>query len=104
VSARDPLAPAEVRDHVDTLAAILFDCVDGGASVSYMDPFTLVGPGFLATLAEGGRHLEDTASAKRRSHRSGSGSTCQLVPTLRSCRRGQRLGDLPTGSFFMAAG
>jgi hypothetical protein len=44
VSARDPLAPAEVRDHVDTLAAILFDCVDGGPSVSYMGPFTLVGP------------------------------------------------------------
>jgi len=73
VSARDPLAPAEVRDHVDTLAAILFDCVDGGASVSYMDPFTLVGPGFLATAAKGvtpgGLHLDTTASAKRRSLR-----------------------------------
>jgi ribosomal protein S18 acetylase RimI-like enzyme len=28
------------REHLDGLAAVLFDCVDGGASVSYMAPFT----------------------------------------------------------------
>jgi ribosomal protein S18 acetylase RimI-like enzyme len=31
----------EVEAHVDGLAAVLEDCVSGGASVSYMDPFTL---------------------------------------------------------------
>lgn len=30
----------EVRDHLDGLAAVLADCVAGGASVSYMAPFT----------------------------------------------------------------
>lgn len=34
------LDPAEARTHLDGLAAVLFDCVDGGASVSYMAPFT----------------------------------------------------------------
>jgi GNAT superfamily N-acetyltransferase len=32
------LGPGE---HVDELAAVLYDCVDGGASVGYMAPFTL---------------------------------------------------------------
>jgi GNAT superfamily N-acetyltransferase len=31
----------EVEAHVDGLAAVLHDCVAGGASVSYLDPFTL---------------------------------------------------------------
>ena len=30
----------DVRDHLDALAAVLVDCVEGGASVSYMAPFT----------------------------------------------------------------
>jgi GNAT superfamily N-acetyltransferase len=30
----------EVRDSVGALADVLFDCVDAGASVSFMDPFT----------------------------------------------------------------
>ena len=30
----------EVRTHLDALAAVLADCVAGGASVSYMAPFT----------------------------------------------------------------
>ena len=31
---------AEVREHLDALAAVLHDCVAGGASVSYMAPFS----------------------------------------------------------------
>jgi GNAT superfamily N-acetyltransferase len=34
------LAPAEVRLQLDALAAVLHDCVAGGASVSYLDPFS----------------------------------------------------------------
>lgn len=34
------LVPAEVREHLDALAAVLHDCVSGGASVSYMWPFS----------------------------------------------------------------
>ena len=30
----------DLRDHLDALAAVLVDCVEGGASVSYMAPFT----------------------------------------------------------------
>jgi GNAT superfamily N-acetyltransferase len=30
----------DVRDHLDALAAVLVDCVEGGASVSFMAPFT----------------------------------------------------------------
>ena len=33
------LHPPELREHLDGLARVLFDCVDGGASVSYMAPF-----------------------------------------------------------------
>jgi GNAT superfamily N-acetyltransferase len=35
------LTAADVHDHVDGLAEVLFDCVAGGASVSYMEPFGL---------------------------------------------------------------
>jgi GNAT superfamily N-acetyltransferase len=31
---------ADVRGHLDALAAVLVDCVEGGASVSFMAPFT----------------------------------------------------------------
>jgi GNAT superfamily N-acetyltransferase len=31
----------EPHEHVDELAAVLHDCVDGGASVGYMAPFSL---------------------------------------------------------------
>jgi len=34
------LEPTEVRVYLDGLAAVLADCVAGGASVSYMAPFT----------------------------------------------------------------
>jgi GNAT superfamily N-acetyltransferase len=34
------LGAQEARAHLDALAAVLVDCVDGGASVSYMAPFT----------------------------------------------------------------
>jgi GNAT superfamily N-acetyltransferase len=33
------LDASELDDHVDGLAAVLADCVAGGASVSYMEPF-----------------------------------------------------------------
>ncbi|HET9289224.1 MAG TPA: GNAT family N-acetyltransferase [Gaiella sp.] len=34
------LGVGDLRDHLDALAAVLVDCVEGGASVSYMAPFT----------------------------------------------------------------
>lgn len=34
------LAPAEVEEQLDALAGVLCDCVSGGASVSYMAPFS----------------------------------------------------------------
>lgn len=34
------LAAPELREHLDGLAAVLADCVAGGASVSYMAPFS----------------------------------------------------------------
>jgi GNAT superfamily N-acetyltransferase len=34
------LEGAELDAHLDALAAVLHDCVDGGASVSYMAPFS----------------------------------------------------------------
>jgi GNAT superfamily N-acetyltransferase len=34
------LDPAEVREQLDALAAVVVDCVEGGASVSYMAPFS----------------------------------------------------------------
>jgi GNAT superfamily N-acetyltransferase len=34
------LAPAEAREQLDALAGVLADCVAGGASVGYMEPFT----------------------------------------------------------------
>lgn len=45
VSAKDEveirrLAATEIAEHVDALAAVLVDCVAGGASVSYMAPFS----------------------------------------------------------------
>ena len=51
----------EVREQLDALAAVLHDCVDGGASVSYMAPFSLEDArsafeGFVAE-AEQGRRL-----------------------------------------------
>ena len=34
------LAPAEAREQLDALAAVLADCVEGGASVGYLAPFS----------------------------------------------------------------
>jgi GNAT superfamily N-acetyltransferase len=34
------LSADEVRESLGSLADVLFDCVEGGASVSFMDPFT----------------------------------------------------------------
>jgi GNAT superfamily N-acetyltransferase len=35
------LAPGEAREQLDALARVLADCVEGGASVGYMAPFSL---------------------------------------------------------------
>jgi GNAT superfamily N-acetyltransferase len=56
------LEAAEAREHVDGLAAVLRDCVDGGASVSYMAPFSLADArsameGFIDDVEAGGRLL-----------------------------------------------
>jgi ribosomal protein S18 acetylase RimI-like enzyme len=55
------LGSDELAAHLDGLAAVLADCVDGGASVSYMAPFSLeqareAFAGFVAD-AEQGRRL-----------------------------------------------
>src|SRR5580765_8040230 len=55
------LGASELRSHLDRLAAVLADCVDGGASVSYMAPFPheqarAAFEGFVAD-AEQGRRL-----------------------------------------------
>src|SRR5215203_2322443 len=55
------LDEAETRERLDALAAVLHDCVAGGASVSYMAPFSLDDArdafvGFVAE-AEQGRRL-----------------------------------------------
>lgn len=34
------LDPAGIHEHLDALAAVLVDCVEGGASVSYLAPFS----------------------------------------------------------------
>jgi ribosomal protein S18 acetylase RimI-like enzyme len=55
------LDPTEVRGHLDGLAAVVVDCVEGGASVSYLAPFSLddaraaVEP--MVAEAEAGRRL-----------------------------------------------
>jgi GNAT superfamily N-acetyltransferase len=54
------LQPGELREHVDGLAAVLHDCVAGGASVSYMEPFSPddardAFAGFAAEAEEGRR-------------------------------------------------
>ena len=54
------LAPVEVYEQLDALACVLFDCVDGGASVSYMAPFShedarRAFEGFAAEAEQGGR-------------------------------------------------
>jgi GNAT superfamily N-acetyltransferase len=55
------LGVTEVREQLEALAAVLHDCVEGGASVSYMAPFSLEDArrafdGFVAE-AEQGRRL-----------------------------------------------
>jgi GNAT superfamily N-acetyltransferase len=56
------LAATEARAQLDDLAAVLFDCVDGGASVSYMAPFSheqarSAFEGFVAEVEQGNRLL-----------------------------------------------
>jgi GNAT superfamily N-acetyltransferase len=56
------LGAAEVRAHLDGLAAVLADCVEGGASVSYMAPFSqeqarAAFEGFAAEMEQGRRLL-----------------------------------------------
>ena len=64
------LHPPELRERLDALAAVLHDCVAGGASVSYMAPFSLKDAraafaGFVAE-AEQGRRVILAAFADRR--------------------------------------
>ncbi|QRM29368.1 GNAT family N-acetyltransferase [Microvirga sp. VF16] len=33
-----PLSPQEAKEHIGALSAVLIDCVEGGASVSFMSP------------------------------------------------------------------
>ena len=54
------LAGGALRAHLDGLAAVLADCVEGGASVSYMAPFShddarAAFEGFVADAEGGGR-------------------------------------------------
>lgn len=56
------LAPVEVHEQLDALAGVLVDCVAGGASVSYMAPFSHENArgafeGFAAEVEQGGRLL-----------------------------------------------
>ena len=56
------LDAAEVRAHLDGLAAVLADCVEGGASVGYLAPFTRdearrVYETYAADVERGGRLL-----------------------------------------------
>ncbi len=55
------LVGEDIREHVDALATVLHDCVDGGASVSYMAPFSAADARSafddFATEAEQGRRL-----------------------------------------------
>jgi ribosomal protein S18 acetylase RimI-like enzyme len=56
------LSGAELEEHLDALAAVLFDCVDGGASVSYLAPFSPAQAraelaGMAAEVNRGGRLL-----------------------------------------------
>ena len=56
------LSPAEAHAQLDALAAVLADCVAGGASVSYMAPFShedarRVFEGFAAEAEQGRRLL-----------------------------------------------
>lgn len=48
------LSPQEAREQVGALAAVLIDCVEGGASVSFMSPLTLErADAFWQGVAEG---------------------------------------------------
>src|SRR5437762_9670894 len=56
------LAGSELRGQLDALAAVLADCVAGGASVSYLDPFSHADAraafvGFAREVDEGRRLL-----------------------------------------------
>jgi len=56
------LDAAEAREHLDGLAAVLVDCVDGGASVGYLAPFSQddarrVFDGFIVEVERGRRVL-----------------------------------------------
>jgi GNAT superfamily N-acetyltransferase len=56
------LGAAEARAELDALARVLEDCVAGGASVNYMDPFTLADArsaveGFVDAVEQGRRVL-----------------------------------------------
>lgn len=69
----------EARERIPELALILFDCVTKGASVNFMNPFSMAeAVGFFATVAEAVARDEITLFAVIENGR--AVGTCQLVP------------------------
>jgi ribosomal protein S18 acetylase RimI-like enzyme len=69
----------EARDRIPELALILFDCVSKGASVNFMNPFSMAEAiGFFASVAESVETDDITLFAVLENGR--AVGTCQLVP------------------------
>lgn len=69
----------EARDRIPELALILFDCVSKGASVNFMNPFSMAEAiGFFASVAESVEMDDITLFAVLENGR--AVGTCQLVP------------------------
>lgn len=61
------LSPAQIRQRIPELAEVLVDCVQGGASVSFMEPFSKAeAVGFFAEIAEGAQAGERVVFAASR--------------------------------------
>lgn len=69
----------EARERIPELALVLFDCVTNGASVNFMNPFSMAEAiGFFASVAESVEHDDITLFAVIENGR--AVGTCQLVP------------------------
>lgn len=69
----------EARDRIPELALILFDCVTHGASVNFMNPFSMAEAiGFFAAVADGIEQDDIVLFAVIENGR--AIGTCQLVP------------------------
>ena len=79
-----PLLPQEARERIDALSAVLIDCVEGGASVSFMAPLSYErASAFWQVVAEGvaaGERIllvaEDRSGARR------AGKTVLVLDTV----------------------